>query len=183
LIFALLFWPLFSPLVALTVTAAIELPRKPMKEDGGNMKKQVFGTLTMLTLMLALTVISVSAQSERSKITNIPFSFTVGEKTLPAGDYTIEPYRRDFDKVWLVQSRDGRTSALFTTMPVRARETQEKSRFVFHKYGDQYFLSQIWTPGDAAGRELPRLRPERELAKNAVESQTIVLAGGPAARR
>jgi len=165
------------------VTAAIEPPRKPMKEDGGNMKKQVFGTLTMLTLMLALTVISVSAQSERSKITNIPFSFTVGEKTLPAGDYTIEPYRRDFDKVWLVQSRDGRTSALFTTMPVRARETQEKSRFVFHKYGDQYFLSQIWTPGDAAGRELPRLRPERELAKNAVESQTIVLAGGPAARR
>ena len=147
------------------------------------MKKQALKTFTLLTALLTLTAVSVAAQSERSKITNIPFSFIVGEKTLPAGEYTVEPNRRDFDKVWLVQSSDGRTSALFTTMPVRASETQEKTRFVFHKYGDQYFLSQIWTPGDAAGRELPRLRPERELAKNAVESQTIVLAGGPAARR
>jgi hypothetical protein len=146
------------------------------------MKKQAFGTATMLTLLLALTAISVSAQSQRSKITNIPFDFIVGEKTLPAGEYTIEPHRRDFDKVWLVQSRDGRTSAVFTTMPVRASETQEKAKFVFHKYGHQYFLSQIWTPGDATGRELLMLRLERELAKNAVESQTIVLASGSAAR-
>jgi len=146
------------------------------------MKKQAFGTLTTLTLLLTVTAISVSAQSERSKITNIPFDFIVGEKTLPAGEYTVEPNRSDFDKVWLVQSRDGRTSALFTTMPVRASETQEKAKVVFHKYGDQYFLSQIWTPGDATGRELLMLRLERELAKNAVESQTIVLARGSAGR-
>jgi hypothetical protein len=160
----------------------MELPRNHKKEEGGNMKKQAFGTLTTLTLLLTVTAISVSAQSERSKITNIPFDFIVGEKTLPAGEYTVEPNRSDFDKVWLVQSRDGRTSALFITMPVRASETQEKAKVVFHKYGDQYFLSQIWTPGDATGRELLMLRLERELAKNAVESQTIVLARGSAGR-
>jgi len=140
------------------------------------MKKRALSNFTMLTVLLALTAVSVAAQSERSKITNIPFSFIVGEKTLPAGEYTVEPNRRDFDKVWLVQSRDGRTSALFTTMPVRASETQEKTKFVFHKYGDQYFLSQIWTPGGNSGRELLIPRLERELAKNAIERQTIVLA-------
>ena len=144
------------------------------------MKKQAFGTVTMLTLLLALTAISVSAQSQRSKITNIPFDFIVGEKTLPAGEYTVEPNRRDFDKVWLVQSRDGRTSAVFTTMPVRASETQEKAKFVFHKYGDRYFLSQIWTPGGNSGRELLMPRVERELAKSTIERETIVLANGPA---
>jgi len=160
----------------------MKLPHNPWKEEGGKMKKQAFGTATLLTLLLALTAISVSAQSQRSKITNIPFDFIVGEKTLPAGEYTFEPNRRDFDKVWLVQSRDGRTSALFTTMLLRASETQEKAKLVFHKYGDQYFLSQIWTPGDTTGRELFTPRLELEMAKNAVESRTIVLASGSAAR-
>jgi hypothetical protein len=146
------------------------------------MKKQVLKNFTMLSLLLILTAVSVAAQSERSKITNIPFSFIVGEKTLPAGEYTVEPNRRDYDKVCLVQSRDGHTSALFTTMPVRAKETQEKTKFVFHKYGDQYFLSQIWTPGGNSGRELMMPRLEREVAKNAIERQTIVLAKGSAGR-
>jgi len=146
------------------------------------MKKQAFGTLTMLTLLLAVSTISVSAQSERSKTTNIPFDFIVGGKTLPAGDYTVEPNRRDSDQVWLVQSRDGHANVLFATLPVRASETQEKTRLVFHKYGDQYFLSQIWTAGGNSGRELRMRRLERELSKNIIERQTIVLAKGSAGK-
>jgi len=132
----------------------------------------------MLSLVLMLTAVSVCAQSERSGVLNIPFNFIVGGKTLPAGEYTVEPNRKDSHNVWLVQSRDGHASAFFTTMPVRASETQEKTKFVFHKYGDQYFLSQIWTPGGNSGRELLMPRLEREVAKNAIERQTIVLASG-----
>jgi hypothetical protein len=146
------------------------------------MKKQALKNFTMLSLLLTLTAVSVAAQSERTKVTNIPFSFIVGEKTLPAGEYTVEPNRRDNDKVWLVQSRDGRTSVLFTTAPVRASETQDQTKFVFHKYGDQYFLSQVWTAGDNSGRELSMPRLEREVAKNAFKRQTIVLAGGSPVR-
>lgn len=142
------------------------------------MKKHVFRTFTMLGLLLVMTAVSVRAQSERSKVTNISFSFMVGQKTLPAGEYTFEPNRNDSDNVWLVQSSDGRVSALFATMPVRASETQEKAKLVFHKYGDQYFLSQIWTAGDIGGRELPMRRPERELAKNGVKPQTVALTAG-----
>ena len=146
------------------------------------MKKQALKNVTMLSLLLILTSVSVAAQSERSRITNIPFSFIVGEKTLPAGDYIVEPNRRDSHNVWLVQSRDGRVSALFSTMPVRASDTQEKTKFVFHKYGDQYFLSQIWKAGDNSGRELRMPRLERELAKNTIERRTVVVVLGPAGR-
>src|SRR6266404_7699939 len=128
--------------------AAMELPLNPKEGREGNMKKQALKTFTMWSLLLMLTAVSVVAQSERSKIT-IPFSFIVGEKTLPAGEYTLEPNRRDSDRFWLFQSRDGRTSCLSTTMPVRANQTQEETKLVFHRYGDQYFLSQIWTPGGA----------------------------------
>ena len=146
------------------------------------MKKQAFRSITILGLLLVMTAASVRAQSERSKVTNIPFNFIVGQKTLPAGEYTVEPYRRDYDKVWLVQSRDGRTSALFITMPMQFGKTQEKTKLVFHKHGDQYFLSQIWTPGGNSGRELIMPRQENELAKKMIERQTIVLAIGSARR-
>lgn len=146
------------------------------------MKTQTLKNFTMLSLVLMLTAVSVCAQSERSKVTTIPFSFIVGQKTLPAGEYTLEPNRKDSYNVWLIQRRDGRTSALFTTMSVRSSETQEKGKLIFHKYGDQYFLSQIWTPGSHSGRELLMPRLERELGKNPIERRTIVLAIGSARR-
>lgn len=143
------------------------------------MKKQAFRTVTMASLVLILTAVSVCAQSERSGVLNIPFNFIVQGKTLPAGKYTIEPNRRDYDKVWLVRSKDGRTTVLFTTTRVQGRETQEQSKLIFHRYGDQYFLSQIWRTGDNSGRELLMNRRERELAKNAIERKTVVVADGP----
>lgn len=51
----------------------------------------------------------------------------------------------------------------------------------FHKYGDQYFLSQVWTIGGNSGRELPMPRVEREVEKNSVR-QTIVLSKGNAGK-
>src|SRR5258705_11636676 len=122
-------------------------PLNPRKEEGGHMKRQALRTFTMLSLVLLLTAVSVSAQSGRSGVLNIPFNFIVGGKTLPAGEYTVEPNKRDSHNVWLVQSREGKASALFATMPVRANQTLEETKLVFHKYGDEYFLSQIWTPG------------------------------------
>jgi len=68
-------------------------------------------------------------------------------------------------------------------MPVRASATQDEAKLVFHKYGDQYFLSQIWTTGDATGRELLMPRLERQLAKNSIQRQTAILARGPAGRK
>lgn len=142
------------------------------------MTKQALRTFTMLSLALMLTAVSVCAQSERSGILNIPFNFIVGGKTLPAGEYTVEPNKRDSHNVWLAQSREGKASALFTTMPVRANQTQEETKLVFHRYGDQYFFSQIWTPGSNTGRELLMPRLERELAKNGIEREKVVLAMG-----
>ena len=146
------------------------------------MKTQTLRRFTVLSFLLILTAVTVSAQSERiSVITS--FSFIVGQKTLPAGEYTVEPNRKDSDNVWLVQSREGHASALFTTSLVRASDAQEETKLVFHNYGGQYFLSQIWTAGGNTGRELLMPRLERQLAKNAIERQIAVLASGPASRK
>ena len=139
------------------------------------MKQRTLSTLTMLNLLLMLTAVTVSAQSERIGVINIPFNFIIGQKILPAGEYTIRPNRINSKTVWLVQGSDTQAGAFFLTMPVWARETQEKTRLVFHKYGDQYFLSQIWTAGDNSGRELSMPRKEVELAKNTAERSKVSL--------
>jgi hypothetical protein len=145
------------------------------------MKKQTLSRFTVLSFLLMLTAVTVSAQSERIRVIT-SFSFIVGQKTLPAGEYTVEPNRKDSDNVWLVQSKEGHASALCTTNTVRASETQEEARLVFHRYGGQYFLSQIWTTGGNTGRELLMPRLESQLAKNAIEQRVVVLASGSASR-
>jgi hypothetical protein len=155
--------------------AAIKLPLTLRREKGGYMKQRTLTTSTMLSLLLMLTAVTVSAQSERSGVIDIPFNFIIGQKTLPAGEYTVGRHRADSDTVWLVQGRDAHASIFFLTMPVRASETQEKTKLVFHKYGDRYFLSQIWIPGRNSGRELSMPRLERELAKNIAERGTVSL--------
>ncbi len=140
------------------------------------MKKRTFYILTMFSLLLVLTAASVQAQSQRSSI-NIPFSFNVGQKTLPAGEYTVEPIRKDSQNVWLVENKNGRANVLFTTIDVWSSKTQEETKLIFNKYDDQYFLSQICTAGDNSSRELPVRRWERQLAKNSLQQEKVVVTG------
>lgn len=145
------------------------------------MTKQALKNFTMLSVVLMLTSVSVAAQSERSEITSIPFNFTAGEKTLPAGEYVAKPDRKS-SGVWVIQSRDGRVSAFFTTNAVQASKTQQRTRLIFNRYGDQYFLSQIWITGNNSGRELFMPSVERELVKNKSERQRKVIVNGSARR-
>jgi hypothetical protein len=131
----------------------------------------------MLSLLLAVTAVSVSAQSRRSNI-NIPFSFNVGDKILPAGDYTVEPLRRDSDTVWLVENKSDSDSVLFTTSSVWSSEPQEGTKLIFNRYDDQYFLSQIWSPGENTGRELSMPKLEKTWARNGIRPETVVITPG-----
>ncbi|HEY8226607.1 MAG TPA: hypothetical protein VIG25_15110 [Pyrinomonadaceae bacterium] len=142
------------------------------------MKKQTLKTFAIVNVLLIVAAVSAIAQSSGSRFTKIPFSFTVGQKTLPAGDYIVEPYRKDYAKVWLVQSRDGNSTAIVITNSVESVKTPEKSKLVFKEYGGEYSLAQIWTAGSNSGRELKVQQPKDELAKNNSESHTVVIAIG-----
>jgi hypothetical protein len=137
--------------------------------------KQILRAVTLLgVLMLAAS--AVFAQSQRGTIVNIPFAFNVGEKTLPAGEYTVQPYRRDSDKVWLIQSQEQHAATFVMTIPVRSNTTHEEGQLIFNRYGDRYFLSKVWSPGTSTGIELPVSRQERAVeVASTTERQTYVL--------
>jgi len=140
------------------------------------MKTQAFKTITMLRLLLMLAAISVNAQQlSESKITvNIPFEFVIGEKTFPAGQYSLRRIVSNSSADQLLIHSVDRSVDTPTgiTRPNRGSEIQKRSSLVFNRYGDQYFLYQVWTAGSDTGRELFRSRTERNLAKQVARSKS-----------
>ena len=133
--------------------------------------KLIERAIALVVLTLLVTVSSAFAQTDRQTLVNIPFSFTVGEKAMPAGEYLIRRNRKDSDVVWVIQNKASGEAALLLT-----RSVQESAKFVFRKYDDFYFLSEFWAAGTNSGREIQVTDKERALAKSlAVAPQVRVL--------
>jgi hypothetical protein len=131
-------------------------------------------------LLVLLTFSSAFGQSDRQTIIHIPFNFSVGEKTFPAGEYEIERNRNNSDTVWVIRHKDIVGSAFLLTRPVRANDVVEHTRLVFNRYDDLYFLSEFWTVGTQTGHEIPVSKRERSLEKTLAErrQQQIVIDRG-----
>jgi len=133
--------------------------------------KSMQRAIALSGLLLLLTFSSAFGQSDRQTIIHIPFNFTVGEKTMPAGKYVIEQNRKDSDVVWVIRHQDNVGNALVLTRPVRANETVENTKLVFHQYDDLYFLAEFWTAGSNTGRELQTSSREKALERVLAEKR------------
>lgn len=133
------------------------------------MRKHSLRIFLMFSLFAILAASSAQAQSAARELTaNIPFSFTIGDKTFAAGTYKIARLNQQSDATALViKSTDGRAGRIVLTIPIQANQAQEKARLVFNRYGDQYFLAQVWTQADNTGLELRRSRSEGTLLARA----------------
>lgn len=104
---------------------------------------------------------------------NVPFTFVVGDTTLPAGKYDIRVLDGDSANVLELRSVHGRTSVVFDTENAETRRDQivSKGELAFDKIGDTYFLSQIWMAGSASGSQLVKSRMEKRLEGKGMKSE------------
>jgi hypothetical protein len=145
------------------------------------MKKGLLKGFTMLTLIVVIALVSAvataNAQTSNKVVANIPFEFSVGYKSLPAGEYIVQTIASANDAV-LVQSADGKSSALrLTESTADKRNKSSHARLVFHRYGERYFLAQTWGGADRPGRQLLKSQEERALQQ---ELASIAAKGGSA---
>ena len=145
------------------------------------MKKNMLKVFTMLSLVVMLAAGSVWAAAEEPFKINVPFEFSAGKQVLPAGEYVV---RQVFGgSVVRIQAVEGDAIATVQTHSVQSKSDQSKARLVFRRYGDQYFLSQVFGSNDIKGRELSRSRREREFAKGsysarlASEAEVVTVTG------
>ena len=130
---------------------------------------------TLITICLLFTAASTFAQtvSQRLMKVNIPFAFAVGDVTLPDGEYlvfTVTPER----SIRIV-STDGKHSAIVYTLPNYASAPSPKSRLVFHRYGHDYFLGQVWTAGQNVSRNPISSKRAMEIASSGGTPETLTV--------
>jgi hypothetical protein len=141
------------------------------------MKKELLKGFTMLMLIvvlaLATAVVSANAQSSNKVVADIPFEFVVGGQAMPAGKYTATASTQNS---LIVRSDDAKNSAIRLTNSIVPQRNKTHARLVFHRYGERYFLAEVWSGSDSSGRQLLRSREERaierELASISSKSET-----------
>ena len=134
--------------------------------------------------MMVLTAMASTrvAQAQEMSVVNIPFDFVAGSVTLPAGEYSIKVTGPE--RTLLVIDRKDAAPAFMNTNAVVKTEIQTASKMIFNRYGDRYFLSEVWTAGYSRGRQLLKSARENEMAQIASEpSQVTLVAGLPRTNR
>jgi hypothetical protein len=144
------------------------------------MKKQVYTMIAMIVLVGSMAVAAQAQNSGHTRlIANIPFQFNVGNKTLPAGEYTVTQVNPASDNAVLrLRSKDGRASAMMQMASVIGK-SQENAKLIFNRLGNQYFFAQAWVDGDNMGLQAPKSgterAAERELAGIKAKTETVAL--------
>lgn len=101
-----------------------------------------------LVAVVAITMLLAAprvAQSSYELKANVPFRFQAGEVQGSAGNYTFENVSPG-----LLVMRNARGAGEPLGMPIRIAEAQDRPfqpRLVFHRYGNRYFLGEIWACG------------------------------------
>lgn len=134
------------------------------------MKNRFLNAAAVLTV---LTAGCLQAQSLSSALkADVPFAFRAGELVMPAGTYTLTQHS---PSVILIRDADNKQNAFIATQGCERSTGPQTPMLVFKRYGDRYFLSQVWAHG-AGGRQLPKAAVEKELARAATYEIATVQA-------
>jgi hypothetical protein len=130
-----------------------------------------FAVLAVLT-----TASGVMARADVVRA-NIPFGFTVENKSLPAGTYEIT---RSLGNVIRIQNtHDPHIVTQVATIP-DSTESQNKSVLIFQRYGDRYFLHDVFAFGEMnvrlfVSKEEKQIRQQRAMLKLPDPRQILIL--------
>ena len=101
-----------------------------------------------LIVIVFAGVLAINVHAQTKAIASIPFAFSVGKTTLPAGRYTITVLNPSSDrKILQIRSVDGRSSAVLLTTGIISNASED-AKLVFERYGDRYVFAQAQMAGD-----------------------------------
>ena len=148
------------------------------------MKTQLIKLIPRIALLSALLIVTTAASAHAQSLANrarftIPFDFAFGEKKLPAGKYAVgRAVQSSNDIMMSISDDNGRMKAIVLSNAVMKLDSVKKNTLVFHRYGDQYFLVQVWAAGAETGRQFPTSKLEREVKKQGHLAVVLVRTDG-----
>ena len=121
---------------------------------------KICATLSALFLAAATLAAPSLAQGTQTKVrVNVPFAFEEGSVHHDAGSYTIGLEAGRIMTIHGTQSSLSLVRLNDTLSPVRT------SKVVFRRYGNRYFLRQVWTAGRSDYLDCGQSKAEKKLQK------------------
>jgi len=129
----------------------------------------------ILSIFAATSTASLFAQEPTKLKLNIPFSFHVGQTTMPAGTYTVQN-GLVAKQILTLRAANG-AGVHIGFIPNSTSRPPAEGKLVFSKYDGDYFLSQVWTPQSTTVATIAKTPREFELtAKGRPADQTTLVA-------
>jgi hypothetical protein len=138
-----------------------------LQTEGDTVMKRI-PIVALITLASLVSAGNVLAQSREVRAT-VPFNFSVGNKLLPAGNYTFISEKQD---QILIRSSDQSQFAVLTRTADENPTTWTDGKLIFNKYGDQYFLSEVLCSTAALNVDIPASKTERNAQHQMAELQS-----------
>ena len=116
-----------------------------------------FRTALLACALAAMASTSYAFAQGQTMQVNVPFAFHNGSQHLPAGTYRVEIQS---SYVLLLRGRSG--SGFVMTNPAITSTAPAIGKVIFTRYGDQYYLSEVWPQGSGTGERCVKSRQEKE---------------------
>ena len=132
--------------------------------------------LRSVVFALGLLLVVSAARAQSSAVSaRVPFDFIVNNHLYAAGDYMLSPDGMTNPSV-VIRNTDDQSAGVVLTRSCEKSKPAEKTVLIFQRYGDQYFLDQVWTEGSTRGRQFPKSKIETQLAMNHADSEKVIVA-------
>ncbi len=130
-----------------------------------------------IAMGLFASTATAQAQSSNYMSANISFPFQAGSTRMPAGWYQVTLLT---DHLVRLQSQGPgkQASVMFTVNPSQDGKIQTNARLVFHRYGNKYFLREIWEADSKEGVQCAPTRDEKEILRAQNQSGGADAIGG-----
>jgi len=133
-----------------------------------NMKKPIISLIITVSLGVAMIATTMAAPFTVKIRVEVPFDFMVGSKRLPKGEYLIE----SVNESGTLTIRNAKKGKAVTFMTIRHKPTDKpKSKLIFNRYDDQYFLARIWDGSSETVLKLNKSKAEKRVAKLAKKGE------------
>jgi hypothetical protein len=118
--------------------------------------------ITAIALLVIANFAMTGTSFAQSKVVraNVPFDFTVGDKLLPAGTYTV---KETSDHLIMIRNHD-KPIAVLSLVNGDSHSSPNGGKLMFHRYGSQYFLSEILCDQANMNLQVPQSKTEKKTA-------------------
>lgn len=122
------------------------------------MKTQML-RMAVFTMALLAALAAMAQGPSADLLVNVPFAFVIGSHHMQPGRYRVT---KAADGVLRISDTEVADNQMYMAVHSKQSNTPTDAKVVFHRYGDTYFLAEVWNGGDI-GRELVRSKGEKEI--------------------